>query len=120
MSSNDAEFVHAVETAAPPVFEETLQRFAHGAKGDLVPGNFCLGEKLRLDGLVARNRPSISKLAPASSVVSRAAPWAVDSSSSMKPAGNVHLPQRGSMLRLHSSTLSPSTGMVPTTFIGFS
>jgi hypothetical protein len=52
------------------------------------------------------SRPSSSNRAPASSWVSRAAPWAVIPSS-MKPAGSVHLPQRGSMLRLHSSTLSP-------------
>ena len=38
----------------------------------------------------------------------------------MKPAGSVHLPQRGSMLRLHSSTWSPQYGTVPTTFSGFS
>ena len=45
--------MHPVEAAAPPVFEEVLQRLAHGAKGDLFPRNFFLGEKPGLDGLVA-------------------------------------------------------------------
>ena len=52
---------------------------------------------------------------------SRAArPAAVVSPSSMKPAGSVQKPWRGSMLRRHSSTWSSQTGTVPTTFSGFS
>ena len=38
----------------------------------------------------------------------------------MKPAGSVHNPYRGSMLRRHSSTASRHTGTVPTTLSGFS
>jgi hypothetical protein len=48
-------------------------------------------------------------------------PRLVVSASSMKPAGSVHLPRRGSILRLHSSTRPSSiTGRVPTTLSGFS
>ncbi len=43
--------------------------------------------------------------------------------SQFDPAGSVHLPKRGSMLRLHSSTYSPCSpqkGTVPTTLSGLS
>ena len=48
------------------------------------------------------------------------APCSTVSPSSMKPAGKVHRPWRGSMLRRHSSTWSSQTGTVPTTLSGFS
>ena len=49
--------------------------------------------------------PKISTRALASSHVSRAAPSAADSPSSRYPAGRVHEPFRGSIARLHRSTL---------------
>ena len=50
------------------------------------------------------NKSPTLKCAPASSVVSRAAPWAVLSPNSIKPAGKVHLPFLGSMFLLQSKT----------------
>lgn len=59
--------------------------------------------------------------ASASSQVSRAAPSAALSPSSMNPAGTVHCPRQGSMARRHSSTRpAESRTMHPTTTFGFS
>lgn len=49
----------------------------------------------------------------ASSHVSRAAPAAVDSFSSMKPAGSVHSPRHGSMARLQATHRSTAQHGMP-------
>ena len=71
-----------------------------------------------------RFRPSLSASevrASSSSQVSRAAPSAALSPSSMNPAGTVHCPRQGSMARRHSSTRpAESRTMHPTTTFGFS
>ena len=61
----------------------------------------------------------ISMSAPASSIASRAAPSSTDSRSSMKPAGIVQYPRRGSMARRQSSTRSSQVQTAPTTIFGF-
>ena len=62
----------------------------------------------------------ICTCASASSIASRAAPCCTDSPFSMKPAGMVQKPWRGSIARLHIRIL-PSTSMTqPAMMRGFS
>jgi hypothetical protein len=121
------------EAAAAAVGEEVCRVFRTVRKAISSQGTSCSAEQARLDGLGAGGRSACRAagaveevhLAGAHHVQhreqrpavrcahrlprrSRAAPSAVLSPSSRKPAGSVHRPWRGSMLRRHSSTGRPT------------
>lgn len=106
-----------LEHAGRALGKVLLQGFPHHRKGQLLPGNFLLGEQLDFQAFRARlatpsliwprnikytwltcsseykpYRVGFSTTALASSHASRTAATTADSPFSMKPAGNVHRP----------------------------
>jgi hypothetical protein len=67
-----------VQVEAPDlaVFEEPLQRLTHGAKGDVVPGNFCFGKQLGLQAL-GPGRPDLRADPDVAALLFDASPVAV-------------------------------------------